>query len=87
MPALRRLHLRGLPAYAARSAIGLQPTLEMHEPPKSAHLRAVYEMIPEITGLRLPVVERSLHTLCRPRDFGCLESDRLALPEASAVTT
>ena len=63
MAALRRLHLRGLTAYAARSAIGLQPFLEMHEPLESAHLRAVYEMVPEITGLRLPVVERSLHAL------------------------
>lgn len=61
--ALRRLHLRGLPAYAARSAIGLRRGLEMKEPLESAHLRAVYEMVPEITGLRLPVVERSLYAL------------------------
>ena len=61
--ALRRLHLRGLPVYAASGAIGLRAGLRMNEPMEAQHLRAVYALIPELTGLRVPAVERSLHAL------------------------
>jgi aminoglycoside phosphotransferase (APT) family kinase protein len=58
--ALRRLHLRWLPRYNSRQAIVPHLRVKMYPPLEAAHLRAVCEMVFEITGKRLPVVEASL---------------------------
>jgi aminoglycoside phosphotransferase (APT) family kinase protein len=58
--AVRRLLLRGLAAHAAAWRIGMPGRAMFSEPREAEHLRAVYALVPQICGLRLPGIERVL---------------------------
>lgn len=61
--AVRRLLLRGLPVHAAAGTMGLPGPRLINDRHEAEHLRAVCALIAQISGLRLPGVERLLHGL------------------------
>lgn len=61
--AVRRLLLRGLPAHAAAGTMGLPGPRLINDRHEAEHLRSVCALIAQISGLRLPGVERLLHGL------------------------
>ena len=58
--AVRRLVLRGVVAHAGAIGIGMPARPMVDDPGEVEHLRAVYALVPQICGLRLPSVERVL---------------------------
>ena len=61
--AVRRLLLRGLPVHAAAGTMGLPGPRLINDRHEAEHLRSVCALIAQISGLRLPGVERLLHGL------------------------
>ena len=61
--AVRRLMLRGVVAHAGTKGIGMPARPMFDDPGEVEHLRAVYALVPQICGLRLPGIERVLDGL------------------------